>query len=69
MALSAARALLARAHLPAHQGSRAFSAELLPDASPRPVSLQGALPSQVQESVFVLVEFHKALVNPFLQLG
>lgn len=40
---------------------RSFSAELLP------VLLQGTVPSYMQYFTFVLVEFHKVPITPFLQ--
>lgn len=40
-----------------------FSRSCSPAVSPQPVSLQGALPSRVQEFRFVLVDFHKAPVS------
>lgn len=46
-----------------------FPQSCRPADSPQPVSLQGAVPSHVQEFGFVIAVFHKVPVRPFFQLG
>lgn len=50
--------------MPSQSPSNSYSAKTTPTPA---LLLQGTLPSQVQD--FVVAEFHKVPVGPFLQLG
>lgn len=65
LVIFAARAGLVHIQLAAYKVHQVFFSRVAPQTvSPQHVSLQGVLPSQMQDFVFVHVKFHKDLVSP-----